>query len=249
MKQRHLQIIEMVSQRKKIEVNELADILGATTATIRRDLSFLSEKGILRRERGYALLNNPNDINYRMAFGFENKQKIARCAAKLVDDNETILLENGSTCALFAQAVATAHQNVSFITNSAYIARYIKENSDASVMLLGGKFIKDTQSVVGPLTKECVKAFHVDKIFVGIDGFSEKDGFTGTDIDRSDTIRAMARSANHLFILAESRKFLKPSPVGYFDFDPVYQVITDDQINPETKALIEEKGIIVSVAK
>ena len=75
MKERHTKIIEIVSQRKKVEVSELAQILGATPATIRKDLSYLSDKGILNRERGYAVLKSTGDINYRMAFDFETKKR------------------------------------------------------------------------------------------------------------------------------------------------------------------------------
>ncbi|SDX97292.1 DeoR/GlpR family DNA-binding transcription regulator [Eubacterium barkeri] len=247
MKKRHTEIIEIVSQRKKIEVNELAELLSATTATIRKDLSFLSEKGILRRERGFALLQNSDDINYRMAFNFEKKRKIARYAAQLVHENETILLESGSTCALFAEAVVAAQKNVTFITNSAYIANFIQKDSDTTVILLGGTFQKHTQAIVGPMTKQCVQGFQVDKIFVGIDGFSTDTGFMGDDLDRADTIRAMAESANHLFVLAESGKFSKSSPVPYFQLEEVYQLITDADLKPETKEYLESKGIIISI--
>ena len=246
MKQRHSEIIEIVSQRKKIEVNELAQILNTTPVTIRKDLTYLQDKGILRRERGFALLNSPDDINYRMAFHFENKKKIAEYAAKLVSDGETIILESGSACALFAEEVAYTHKNVTFITNSAYIANYINSNNNNQIILLGGFYSKSHQAVIGPMTKECIKDFYVDKIFVGIDGYSKQMGFTGNDIMRADTIQAMTKSAEKVIILSESSKFEKSTAILYLKEEQVYQVITDKNIDNDIKEYLESKNIIVS---
>lgn len=246
MKQRHSEIIEIVSQRKKIEVNELAQILNTTPVTIRKDLTYLQDKGILRRERGFALLNSPDDINYRMAFHFENKKKIAEYAAKLVSDGETIILESGSACALFAEEVAYTHKNVTFITNSAYIANYINSNNNNQIILLGGFYNKSHQAVIGPMTKEYIKDFYVDKIFVGIDGYSKQMGFTGNDIMRADTIQAMTKSAEKVIILSESSKFEKSTAILYLKEEQVYQVITDKNIDNDIKEYLESKNIIVS---
>lgn len=246
MKQRHSEIIEIVSQRKKIEVNELAQILNTTPVTIRKDLTYLQDKGILRRERGFALLNSPDDINYRMAFHFENKKKIAEYAAKLVSDGEIIILESGSTCALFAEEVAYTHKNVTFITNSAYIANYINSNNNNQIILLGGFYNKSHQAVIGPMTKEYIKDFYVDKIFVGIDGYSKQMGFTGNDIMRADTIQAMTKSAEKVIILSESSKFEKSTAILYLKEEQVYQVITDKNIDNDIKEYLESKNIIVS---
>ena len=246
MKQRHSEIIEIVSQRKKIEVNELAQILNTTPVTIRKDLTYLQDKGILRRERGFALLNSPDDINYRMAFHFENKKKIAEYAAKLVSDGETIILESGSACALFAEEVAYTHKNVTFITNSAYIANYINSNNNNQIILLGGFYNKSHQAVIGPMTKEYIKDFYVDKIFVGIDGYSKQMGFTGNDIMRADTIQAMTKSAEKVIILSESSKFEKSTAIPYLKEKQVYQVITDKNIDNDIKEYLESKNIIVS---
>lgn len=247
MKDRYTDIINLVSSRQRIEVNELSELLGVTTATMRRDLTYLSEKGILRRERGYALLRDTNDINYRMAFYYEEKRRIAQYAASLVDAYETIILESGSTCALFAEELVRARKKITFITNSAYIANYIQETSDENVILLGGTFQKHSRATVGPMTKECVRPFRVDKIFAGIDGFSMESGFMGDNIDRSDTIRAMAASAKHIYILAESNKFKISAAVPYFSFGEVYELITDSGIEEKARERMSRAGIRVTV--
>lgn len=247
MNQRYTKLIEIVSKYGKIEVNELAKFLGTSQVTIRKDLDYLSDKGILRRERGYALLKSKDDINYRMAFHYETKQKIARAAADLVEDGETIIVESGSTCAMFVEQLLFARRGITVITNSAYIANFIKDNSDVEIILLGGNYQKHTQAMVGPMTKECVKNFHVDKIFVGTDGFSKEAGFTGVDLIRSDTVRALAASANHTYILTESAKLSHASPVPFLGVEDVDQLITDDKIPQEIKSFLESKQVIVKL--
>lgn len=243
MNQRHIKLIEIVSKFGKIEVNELAKLLQTSQVTIRKDLDYLSEKGILRRERGYALLKNKDDINYHMAFHYEAKQKIARAAADLVEDGETIIVESGSTCAMFTEQLASSKRGITIITNSSYIAEFIKDYPDVEIILLGGNFQKHTQAMVGPMTKECVKNFHVDKIFVGIDGFSKEIGFTGVDLIRTDTVRALAASANRIYILTESEKLNHAGLIPFLKTEEVYQVITDIKISPEIKSFLESKQV------
>ena len=112
----------------------------------------------------------------------ETKQRIARKAATYVQDGETLIIESGSTCTLFAYELAKIRQNITIITNSMYLASYVKDHNNIQIILLGGMLQPYGQSLVGPLTKEAVKAFHVDKIFTGTDGYSRAFDFTG---DRS----------------------------------------------------------------
>ncbi|MFA9397611.1 MAG: DeoR/GlpR family DNA-binding transcription regulator [Clostridiaceae bacterium] len=247
MNQRHTKLIDIVSQYKKIEVNKLAELLETSQVTIRKDLDYLSERGILRRERGYALLKNKDDINYRMAFHYAEKQKIAKAASNLVEDGETIIVESGSTCAMFVEQLISTKTGITIITNSSYIANFIKDNLDVKIILLGGNYQKNTQAMVGPMTKECVKNFHVDKIFVGTDGFSKEAGFTGEDLIRSDTVRALASSANHTYVLTESVKLESASAISFLPTESVYELITDNKISQEIRLYLESKQVKIQL--
>ena len=247
MKQRHLLLVDIVSKYGKMEVNELAEKLNTSNVTIRKDLEYLSEKGILRRERGYALLKNKDDINYRMAFHFLEKQKIARAAAELVNDGEVIMVESGSTCAVFVEQLLQIRKGITIVTNSYYIASFIKEKPDVSIILLGGNFQKNTQAMVGPLTKECAKLFSVDKIFVGTDGFTKEHGFMGADLIRADTLQDLVKSANHTYVLSESQKFEERGSVPFLKAEQVYEVITDQNLSIDMKKYLEDKKIKVTV--
>lgn len=248
MKERHVAILEYVMQHGKTPVNALAEYLHTSKVTIRKDLEYLSERGILKRERGYAVPNSPGDINYRMAFHMDTKQRIARAAAACVQDGETLIIESGSTCALFAEELARTKNNITVITNSMYLAGYVGAYSNMQLILLGGTLQPHTQSLVGPLTKNAIASFHVDKIFTGTDGYSRDYGFTGEDLIRADTLSALIASANHTYVLAGSEKFSQPGSVHFLKLEDVYQIITDDGIAPSEKDFLEKQGIAVTIA-
>ena len=113
----------------------------------------------------------------------------------------------------------------------------------------GGTLQPKGRSLVGPLTKQAIKAFHVDKIFTGTDGFSKEFGFTGEDLTRTDTVREMTNSADHTYILADSAKLRQSGAVAYLRFQDVYQLITDAGISEEEKSFLSEKGIQILVAQ
>ena len=95
-KERHTALLEYMTEHGKTEVSTLAEYLHTSKVTIRKDLDTLSGRGIIKRERGYAVLKDPGDINYRMAFHYDNKQKIAQSAASLVKDGETLIIDRKS---------------------------------------------------------------------------------------------------------------------------------------------------------
>lgn len=106
MKKRENTILEILSEVGRIEVTVLAERLGVSQVTVRKDLDALEQKGILRREHGYAVFGGSDDINNRLALRYEEKRRIAKKAASLVSAGETVMIENGSCCALLAEEIA-----------------------------------------------------------------------------------------------------------------------------------------------
>lgn len=242
---REEEIISIVSENKKIEVNELAHLLDVSKVTIRKDLDKLETRGIVHRQHGYAVLNSQDDINYRLAINYDLKRKIARKAAELVKDGETVMIESGSTCTLLAEELAYHKSDVTIITNSNFITSYIRKAEGVKILLIGGEYQKDSQVNVGPLVKKVISEFHVDKLFVGIDGFDEQRGFTGSDVTRCDTANTMMSSANNTIVLTDSSKFLQGGVVSEFAFDTISMVYTDNRIEKEKKEFLEKQSIQV----
>lgn len=238
-------IIQLVSQKKKIDVNSLSEQLDVSKVTIRKDLDKLESKGLLRREHGYAVLNSGDDLNVRLSYNYNIKRRIAEKAAELVQDNDTIMIESGSTCALLAGVLCQTKRNIKIITNSCFIANYIRQYSSCQIILLGGYYQPNSEVTVGPLLKEMISLFHVNRVFVGTDGFNKDLGFMGKDMMRSEGVRYMADAAEEVVILTDSSKFSKTSLVHQLSLADVNRVITDQALDKQTQELLSASGLVL----
>lgn len=248
MKKRETVILDLLSKNGKLEVAALAEQLGVSQVTVRKDLDALEERGILRREHGYAIFGGGDDLNNRLAFHYEEKRRIAQEAARLVAPGETVMIESGSCCALLAEELARTKPGITIITNSAFIASYIRRIGAVHVVLLGGDFQNDAQVMVGPILRACVAQFYVDKLFVGTDGYSARRGFTNTDHLRVQAVRDMAEHAEQVIVVTESAKFLQQSVVPMELDGHISTVVTDALMPPEQEADLRGKGVRVCKA-
>lgn len=245
MLKRHIQILELLTEHKKMEVAQLSQRLLVSQVTIRKDLDTLENKGLVKREHGFAHLYSNDDINNRLAYHYDIKVSIAKKALELVDDGETIMIESGSCCALLAYEIATHKKDITIITNSTFIADYIRKQPAVKIVLLGGEYQKEAQVMVGPITKKCVESFFVDKLFIGTDGFSEKSGFTGNDYNRAETVRDMSKQADKVIVVTESNKFSSRGLVSLLPTCNIYAVITDESIPLEKENYLIKQNIQV----
>jgi len=243
MKERHTKILTVLAKNQKIEVATLSEILKVSQVTVRKDLDFLEDKGMIRREHGYACLDINNDVRKRMVFHYGVKKRIAKAAAATVRDGETVMIESGSCCALLAEELASTKKDITIITNSAFIANYIRQAPHAKIILLGGYFQADSQVTVGPMTKKCGEIFFADKYFIGVDGFSPKFGFTGKDHLRVQTVMDLAEFSRGIIVLTESEKFWHQGVLRLAQMDRVVDVYTDDGIPPDCESVLLENGV------
>ena len=242
---RQSQILDTLSKLKKVSVAELAKTLNVSEVTVRKDLSQLEDKGLLRREHGYATIVNSDDVMIRLSFNYDIKRKIAQRALTLIKDGETIMIESGSCCALLAEEIAANRKDITIITNSVFIATFIRQFVGTRVILLGGEFQNESQVMVGPMIKICASNFHVDKFFIGTDGFNENGAMSG-DLMRAEAVRNIAENANQTIILTESKKFYQTGVVALLPYDKINMIFTDDQIDDGTIKKLESKKIRVN---
>ena len=245
MAKRDAQILEIVTAEKRVEVASIAERLGVSTVTMRKDLDALQAKGLVIREHGFAILANPNDVSGRLAYHYEEKLLIARRAAEFVPDGSTIMIESGSCCALLARELADTKEGVTIITNSAFVCNYVRDSARVSCTLLGGSYQRDSQVMVGPLVRTCAQEFYVDRLFIGADGWIEGVGFTNADQMRADAVRSMAESATEVVVLTESQKFDHRGAVPMRLPGKTVSVVTDAHLADERRAAVEGSGVRV----
>jgi len=241
-------ILELLVKEKKLEVAEISGHLGVSQVTVRKDLDAMEAQGLITREHGFAVLSSTDDIKGRLAWHYEEKRKIACLAADLVKDGDTIMIESGSCCALLAKALTEIRKGVTIITNSAFIADYIRRESDFQIVLLGGIYQQDARVMVGPMVRQCAENFWVDRFFIGVDGWSARTGFTNQDQMRAQAVRDMARQADQVIVLTESDKFTRHGTVPLNLKDRVSTVITDRNIGEEIRQGLYQLGIEVMIS-
>lgn len=244
-KTRKQQILELLTTENRVEVAALSELLSVSQVTIRKDLDELEQQQIIVRERGYATLRSKDDISSRIAYHYEEKLEIAMKAAELVQDGESLMIESGSCCALLAEYLIKSKKNLTIITNSAYIADRIRREADFDIVLLGGIYQKDAQVMVGPMVRQCADNFYVDRFFIGVDGYSERTGFTNADHMRAQAVRDMAHQADEVIVLTESEKFGKRGVVPLNLQGVKLCVITDDRIPESYVTLLKEQNISI----
>lgn len=247
-KQREKEILSLLVERRRIEVAELSELLGVSQVTIRKDLDQLEKMHMIKRVHGFAQLNSEDDINSRLAWHYEEKTKIAERAAELISDNDTVMIENGSCCALTALSIARTKKNVTIVTNSAFIADYVRNEPNVQVVLLGGIYQKESQCLVGPMIRECAMNYNVKYCMIGTDGWDERISFTNKDQMRAQAVRDMAASAKQVVVLTESDKFSAAGTVPLNLVRNQISVLTDADISEEVRNRLTEQNIEIIIA-
>ena len=243
--ERTVKILDLLSSNKTIKCSLLAELLDVSNVTLRKDLDYLEKRGIICRSHGFVSLDGADDTGKRIAFNHLIKRKIASAAVQTVEEGETVMLESGSCCALFAEELAISKKNVTIITNSAFIANYVCRLPYIKIILLGGYFQPESQVLVGPITQKCADFFFADKFFLGTDGFIPDYGFTGRDHFRVETSLELAKRAKKVFILTEAEKFHRRGVYNMIELDKLTGVFTDDSIPKEAEAALKKNNIII----
>ena len=172
--------------------------------------------------------------------------QIVKRAAQLVEDGETIFIESGSCCALLAVEIAQTKKDVTIVTNSAFIADYVRKIENVQIVLLGGNYQKESQVMVGPMTAQCAQAYFADKLFIGTDGFSIRTGFTGNDYMRSVAVQDMAEQVEKVIVVTDSSKFYQKGNVSLIATNRIHMLITNSDIPAEQEQyLLEQKVEII----
>lgn len=247
MNDRQVNILKLLEINNLTSVNELSTISGVSSATIRQDLSFLESEGLLKRVHGGAVLEDAEDLSNRLGFNYDKKLRIARMAASLVKDGETILIESGSTNALLAREMAKK-KNITIITTNVYIARQLRKSGNTNIIIPGGIYQPASESLVGKFTRGFLDQINFDKAFIGIDGYTNEAGFTLRDLLRAEISSHIIRKANDAIIISDSTKFGKKELTNICYLSDINRIATDDDLNATYREEFKKAGIDLLLA-
>ncbi|WP_127585151.1 DeoR/GlpR family DNA-binding transcription regulator [Paenibacillus koleovorans] len=248
--ERYVRIMEVVNQAGKATVAELSEALGVSQVTVRRDLEKLEEKELLLRTHGgaMALHAHVSEVAHEKSFSekeealVEEKERIAEAAAKLISDEDAVMLTPGTTNMLIAKRLI-GKKGLKIVTNAANIAVQIGNYPELEIILIGGKLRRKSFALVGPLAEETLQNIRVDKLFLGVDGFDLKEGLTTPNLAEASMDRQMISIAKEVIVVADHTKFGKVFFSHVATLGVVHTVITDEGINRELAGQIRELGI------
>ena len=244
---RQSKILNLLSHRDLIPVNELSESLGVSTVTIRQDLSYLETEGLLKRVHGGAVFKDADDLSNRLGVNYGKKLRIARKAASFVKEGETILIESGSVNALLARELMRM-KKVTIITTNVYIARQFRKNEQANIIILGGVYQHESESLIGKITKACIDQVNFDKAFIGIDGYTEQAGFTLRDLFRAEISSHIIKKSGNVFIVSDSSKFGRTELTNICYASDIQHIATDDDLDDSYRTGFVKSGIDLILA-
>jgi DeoR family fructose operon transcriptional repressor len=230
--ERHTQIEQMLLENTKLMVPQLCDTFHVSPATIRNDLRDLEQKGKLKRTHGGAIPAGKAafelDSARKKVVNITAKQQIAAFCASLIEENDTIALDCGSTLLELAKSLPKL-KRLTVVTNDIRIAAYLEEENNCSIIVIGGILRHGFECTVGPMAISSLTGLNVDKAFLGANAFSISNGFTTPDINQAEIKKAIIHSASRKFVLCDSSKFDKTSFVEFASINDIDHVITDSK--------------------
>lgn len=232
--ERFQRILALVEQEKSISVQALVAALGISESTIRRDLTALDQAGRLHKVRGGALANNrvyltqDAPVSQRQSFYTAEKEQIARYAAALLEPEDFVFLDAGTTTEKMTDFLQ--ERQVTFVTNAVNHAKKLAELG-YSVYLLGGELKASTEAVVGGVAVAGLTEYNFTKGFFGTNGVNPVNGFTTPDVREAVLKRTAMAHCKNRYVLCDSSKFRQISSVTFADMNRA-QIITT-QADPE----------------
>lgn len=221
--------------------------LNVTRETIRKDLYEMEEKGLVRKIHGGAILNKANvETKYinRKSTNEAEKRSIAKCAAKFVEDGDTIYVDYGTTALFFVREILRK-KNLTVVTNSLPIANELIDYSEFEVIIIGGNVRKNEKSLFGPLAYRSIERLYVDKGFFGIGAVDIDAGYTNVHMGESEVSRLMMNHSAKKIMLADYSKFNTISMNRVATVEEVDVLITDSNTDQEILNQLREKTAMV----
>lgn len=242
--ERKRKILELLSEDSNIPVSKISEMLEVSVVTIRTDLSSLAEAGLIIRTHGGALPAFHQSIVDRQKRMVEEKYRIAKAAAELVNDGDKIMIIAGTTAVLLTKHLL-GKRDVHVVTNSTLILPYARMNPSLHVTLVGGEFKPSAEGIVGAIALRNLDQFHVKTAFLGADGFSLETGVTADLMETAEIGRKMVEHSEKHVLLADSSKYGK---AGFALIGPLNRmdvIITDNKFPKNELVMLKEKGLSV----
>ncbi|MFC7525221.1 DeoR/GlpR family DNA-binding transcription regulator [Parapedobacter sp. GCM10030251] len=247
---RHQFILERLKNKGQITIPELIDLTQVSGVTIRKDLKFLEDKGLIFITRGGASLTNPYTIDrpiYEKAtINADQKKKIAQAAVKLIGENDAIIIGSGTTAFEFAHYLHPV-KPLTVITPAIKVTMELCNRPNVEVLQLGGLIRPNSSSVAGAYAEYMLDRVSCGVLFIGVDGIDFDFGFSISNLTEANINQKMINASQIIVVLADSSKFGKRGIGKICELEQVQYVVTDQGVSDNVVKELQERGIKVIV--
>jgi DeoR/GlpR family transcriptional regulator of sugar metabolism len=248
--ERRGRLLELVRLRGFASLEELSSTLAVSASTIRRDLDYLEETGEAKRTHGGVFYTGASPklphFEQRQRSEWEKKKQIAACAATLVQEGDTVLLDGGSTTYELAQLLV--RRSLQVVTNSLPVATLLTAGDNNDLVLIGGYLHQRTGVCLGPYANQMLQQLSVRRAFVSVAGITEQGCFN-SNLLLVETEQAMMRAADEVIVLADSTKFGHRSLALMCELPQVDVMVVDAEISQDWRSKIIAAGVRLLVAE
>ncbi len=252
--ERHKYILDNLNKFGFVRITDVANDLGVTKVTIRKDVKILESKGLLYKVHGSARPANPHvadlDLHVKDNINRDAKRMIAARAIEMVEDNDSIIIASGSTIHAFAEEIKMrSWHHLNIVTPFLRLGVLLNESENVNVVQLGGCVHKKSLSVLGEEASRSLGDCICSKLFFGVDGIDLEHGITTSTIDEAKLTRKMMKACSQNIILADSSKFGQRGFGRICSLEDIDVIITDDKIPEQMISIIEEAGVDLVIVK
>jgi DeoR family fructose operon transcriptional repressor len=240
--QRQQQILDRMALDGEIKIAELKDMFDVTEMTLRRDMEKLEQLGEIRRTFGGAILIGKDiALHERTGILIEEKMKIGKQAAQLVQPGDSIFLDGGSTTLQVAKYLQS-NKNITVVTNALNIAAELQGKQIATIVI-GGMLLDKTSTLVGPIAASAIAKMTFDRVFIGTTGATLKHGFSNSNMHEAEIKRLAIQQAAEVNVVMDHTKFGMQDLFSFASLNAVDRIITDCQPNQELSGDFKEASV------
>jgi DeoR family transcriptional regulator of aga operon len=254
--QRYNRILEILAAEGQVDVDDVAERLGVSTATVRRDLGDLADQQLLARTHGGAVPSASSydlPLRYKSARQASEKQRIGAAAAALVEPGQVVGMNGGSTCMEVARALALRSDlipvggggGVTVLTNAMNLASELLARPQIDLVLTGGAARRQSFELIGPMAEASLEGVLLDMTFLGVDGVDAALGACGHHVGEASVNRRMAAAAGRVVIVADATKLGRRAFARICPASEIDVLVTNEEAPPEALAPFREVGIEV----
>ena len=243
---RHEYILEQLRSTGRVLVRSVAEELNVTEVTIRRDLTIMAKRGLLKKIYGGAVLAGPPGINrpvrFRHSLNLPAKKTIGQLSAGLLKDGDVIYLEAGSTCYEIIPYLGRL-KGLTIIANSLNLMSRLHEQPQHRLIVTGGQYRPDRMDMIGPAARAVIEQLNSFIAFTGADDISIHAGISGADVATVSFAKLILQQASKVIFVGDHTKFDNPALYKIADLERLDYIVTDSRPAEAWCRVAEEKNI------